>query len=178
MGQLYIGVLLSTLLLVLFSHSVTADTQLDETAVPDNKAVLGWLQSVRLLPHKLRMTAKLDTGAKNSVMHAQSIEPFRQNGREWVRFIVPVSKKNKSVELRFELPVASKSRIKQHHISELDERYMVKLDFCINGQVYTADFSLDNREKFNYPVLLGREFLKQHFIVDPAQTFTKKYHCQ
>ena len=104
--------------------------------------------------------------------------PVRQNGRGWVRFIVPGSKKNKSVELRFELPVASKSRIKQHHISELDERYIVKLDFCMNGQVYTADFSLDNREKFNYSVLLGRQFLKQHFIVDPAQTFTKKYHCQ
>jgi len=141
------------------------------------KITLGWLQSIRLLPHKLRMTAKLDTGAKKSVIHALSIEPFQQSGKEWVRFIVPAKKRKEDVELKFELPVIDKSRVKQHHTQKLDVRYVVALDFCINGSIYTAHFSLDNREKFNYPVLLGRDFLKQHFVVDPSSTFIKKYNC-
>lgn len=143
----------------------------------EEKITLGWLQSIRLLPHELRMTAKLDTGAKKSVIHAIAIEPFRQGNREWVRFTVPVEKKKERVELKFELPVEDQSRVKQHHTRELDVRYVVALDFCIDGKLYTADFSLDNRQKFNYPVLLGREFLKHHFLVDSSQTFVKKYNC-
>jgi len=144
----------------------------------EDKAALGWLQSIRLLPHELRMTAKLDTGAKKSVIHAVAVEPFRQGNREWVRFTVPIEKKKERIELKFELPVVDQSRVKQHHTRELDVRYVVALDFCIDGKVYTADFSLDNRQKFNYPVLLGREFLKHHFLVDASQTFVKKYNCR
>lgn len=142
-----------------------------------SKETLGWLQSIRLLPHKVRMTAKLDTGAKSSVIHAVGIEAFKKNAQHWVRFTVPVEKKTGMVEMKFELPVQSHSRIKQHHSERLDERYVVLLDFCIAGQVYSANFSLDNREKFNYPVLLGREFLQDYFVVDPAKTFIKKYNC-
>lgn len=143
-----------------------------------DKATLGWLQSIRLLPHSIRLTAKLDTGAKKSVIHAIDIQPFNQGGKDWVRFTVPVEKKKETIELKFELPIVDESRVKQHHTKELDVRYVVALDFCIDGNTYTADFSLDNREKFNYPVLLGREFLKQHFLVDASQTFIKKYNCR
>lgn len=142
------------------------------------KKTLGWLQSIRVLPHKVRLTAKLDTGAKSSVMHAVDIKPFKKAGKNWVRFTVPEEKKKQGlVEMYFELPVVDKSRVKQHHVDELDERYVVEMNFCIAGKVYSADFSLDNRNKFNYPVLLGRDFLQSYFVVDPGSTFVAKYNC-
>ncbi|NNC54428.1 MAG: ATP-dependent zinc protease, partial [Pseudomonadales bacterium] len=153
------------------------DSELTPAVMGGAKVKLGWLQSIRLLPHKVRMTAKLDTGAKSSVIHAVDIKPFKKNTRRWVRFTVPIEKKKGLVEMAFELPVVSQSRVKQHHSEELDERYVVELDFCIAGKVYSANFSLDDREKFNYPVLLGRDFLQKFFIVDPAKTFINKYNC-
>ncbi len=169
--------LLALTLLLALATSPAAAAGKAGTASHGDKIVLGWLQSIRLLPHKLRLTAKLDTGAKSNVMHAKSIELFQQGGREWARFVVPVEKKKETIELTFELPVVDTSRVKQHNSKALDERYVVEMEFCIDGEVYKSEFSLDNREKFNYPVLLGRDFLRRHFIVDPAKTFVKRYHC-
>lgn len=142
------------------------------------KQRLGWLQSIRLMPHQLRMTAKLDTGAKSNVIHAVDIKEILVNGDTFIRFTVPViSKKHGNTEVMYELPLVRTSRIKQHNSTELDLRPVVEMSFCINKQVYHAQFSLDNREKFNYPVLLGRDFLKQHFVIDPSVTFLKRSSC-
>lgn len=154
------------------------DDRLNRAKRNGAKQTMGWLQSIRLLPHKVRLTAKLDTGAKSSVMHAVDIKLLNKKGKKWVRFTVPEEKKKKGlVKMHFELPVVDKSRVKQHHSEKLDERYVVELDFCIAGRVYNAEFSLDDRSKFNYPVLLGRDFLENYFVVDPASTFVAKYNC-
>ena len=40
-----------------------------------------------------------------------------------------------------------------------------------------ATFSLDDRSNLNYPVLLGREFLQDHFVVNAGKTFVFRYDC-
>ena len=141
------------------------------------KVILGWLQSVRLLPSEDRMTAKLDSGAKSSALHAVDIKLFSKDGEDYVSFVVPVEDEDGEKLLHYERPLVKESKVKRHGFEELDVRPVVSLDFCIDGQIYQAQFSLDDREKFNYPMLLGRRFLEQHFLIDPSQTFLKKYQC-
>lgn len=158
------------------SHSVSAMAGQPERMAEEKKITLGWLQSIRLLPETVRLTAKLDTGAKSSAIHAVDVIAYSKDGREYVDFSIPVELKSGVTNLRYSLPVIKQSKIKQHD-RDLDIRYVVELDFCIAGGIYSAQFSLDDREQFNYPVLLGRDFLKNYFVVDPAQTFVAKYHC-
>jgi hypothetical protein len=40
--------------------------------------------------------------------------------------------------------------------------------------MYNSEFTLNDRSKFHYPILLGRRMLQQGVIVDPASTFTLK----
>ena len=118
------------------------------------KLVMGWLESVFLLPDNVRVTAKLDTGAKTSSLHASSVEHFKRAGVEWVRFnFVP----DKGADpIRLERPLVRTAIIKERQALS-SERDVVRLGICKNGKTYETEFTL-------YDVAL----------VDAAETFLFK----
>ncbi len=134
--------------------------------------VAGWLESIILQPWNIKLRAKLDTGAKTSSLHAEDIERFERDGKEWVRFhTTDPDEKNplKTVEAVLIRDV----KIKRHK-QKPQTRPVVEMTFCLDGQIYTSEFSLTDRSRFNYQVLLGRRVLQQGILVDPASTFTLK----
>jgi hypothetical protein len=138
----------------------------------------GWLQSIRLEPHRVRLTAKLDTGAKSSALHAIDLQRYSENGHPRVRFsLYKDHQEQDGPELTYDLPVKDVVKIKRRGGLPPDERVVVELSFCLDGEVMRADFSLDDRSNFNYPALLGREFLAGRFVINPAETFVFDYDC-
>jgi len=165
--------------IVVASIASAADKSTSKGAVrKDGLREAGWLQSVRLEPYGVRVTAKLDTGAKSSAIHAVDVERFERNGRKRVRFSLYQDHTAQSgTKLTYDLPIAGEVRIKRSPGKPPEERLTVKLSFCVDGEVMEGKFSLDNRANLNYPVLLGREFLKDHFVVNPGKTFVFGYDC-
>lgn len=138
--------------------------------MPRERVIMGWLESVFFRPWNVRMTAKLDTGANTSSLHAERIERFTRDGRKWVRFTVVKSDDKKFV---VERPVIRTANIKQHG-KESAQREVVTMVLCKNGRDYDTEFTLVDRSNFSYPVLLGRSFLKQAALVDARETFLFK----
>lgn len=172
-------------LLILFTGSVAATDEPDR-AKPERSAQgeapalreAGWLQSIRLEPHGVRVTAKLDTGAKSSAIHATDVELFERGGVERVKFsLFQKHTDQDGTKITYDLPIAGKVRIKRAAEKVTDDRITVRLSFCIDGELMDAEFSLDDRSNLNYPVLLGREFLAQHFLVNSAKTFVFGHDC-
>lgn len=148
-----------------------------EAAAP--KRVLGWVENVRLLPSRMLMKAKLDPGARSSAIHAEDVEEFvAQDGRRMVRFTIlqdhddPVSER-----VILERPLVREVNIKLRNTDRNDQRLMVRLEFCLAGERHNALFSLTNRRNFNYPILLGREFLRGRILVDSSASFTHRTRC-
>lgn len=138
----------------------------------------GWLQSIRLEPHRVRITAKLDTGAKSSSLHASEVERFTRNGIDRVRFsLFKEHAEQDGPKLTYDLPVKRIVKIKRNPGMPPEERVTVELSFCLDGEVMTSEFSLDNRVNLNYPALLGRTFMADRFVVDPSKTFVFGYDC-
>lgn len=135
------------------------------------KLVMGWLESVYLRPWNLRVTAKLDTGAKTSSLHADHIDHFSKEGEEWVRFTLTATEENKSIVV--ERPVVRTAYIKER-MARSSRREVVKLGLCKNGRVYETEVTLVDRSNFNYPLLLGRSFLEGIALVDAGATFLYK----
>ncbi len=135
------------------------------------KLVMGWLESVYLKPWNLRVTAKLDTGAKTSSVHADHIDHFTKEGREWVRFTLIGSEDKKP--LAVERPIIRTAYVKER-MARSSKRDVVKLSLCKNGRDYETEFTLVDRSNFNYPLLLGRSFLQDVALVDAAETFLYK----
>jgi hypothetical protein len=149
----------------------TAVLGAEAQSVMREKAIMGWLESVFLRPWNIRVTAKLDTGAKTSSLHADDIEHFKKNGQEWVRFSLTGTDDNNSIVV--ERPLIRTVYIKERK-SRATKRDVVNLVLCKNGKDYETEFTLVDRSNFNYPVLLGRSFLKDVALVDSADTFLYK----
>lgn len=140
----------------------------------DAKDVVGWLEYVKLFPGGLDIKAKLDSGAKTSSLHCQCITPIKRGDEDWVSFSVHNAK---GETIRLEKPIRRIARIKQHS-GESQKRYVISLGICL-GNVYREDeVTLVDRSGFNYPMLIGRNFLKGEFLIDPGQTYKSKASCK
>lgn len=135
------------------------------------RTIMGWLEPTVVAPATFIIRAKLDTGAKTSSLHARNVEIFNRQSRQWVRFIVDdLSAKTggkAAAAVTFERPLARVAKVKRLG-QEAASRPVVTLPFCLNGQQYESEFTLIDRAGFNYPMLLGRGFLKDVALVDPS----------
>jgi hypothetical protein len=139
---------------------------------------LGWLERIRLQPWDIVVKAKLDSGAKTGAIHATHVERFTREGEKWVRFSLSLDHRDPhSDTILVEKPLARDTTIKLRGTSKNDSRPTVKLDFCLGGNRYEGLFTLMNRSKFNYPVLLGRRFLADLTLIDPAARNTTEPTC-
>jgi hypothetical protein len=146
---------------------------------PRERIVMGWLESIVIEPWGVKLRAKLDTGAKTSAMHAKDIEWFKRKGRDWVRFsLSDYDKKTDETKVyTIERPTTREARVKDKKGNPVP-RPVVSMEFCLDGVMYDAEFTLVDRSKYHYRVLLGRRFIKDVALVDPDATFiTKSSRC-
>lgn len=157
--------------------SVQADTKFvsrsPDSSEADGRVLMGWLESVYIMPWGRRLTAKLDTGANGSSLHADKIEHFSKGEEQWVRFTLGDVSDGKTERIEAERPLLRTAYIKSH-TKMSSKRDVVMLTVCKNGREYETEFNLVDRSNFNYPVLLGRSFLAKVAFVDPATTFIYK----
>lgn len=108
-----------------------------------------------------RVPAKIDTGAKTSAVWATKVHETPE-GLEFCLF-GPSSKLytgQRHVVKQFELVTVASS------IGESQERYKVRLLVKVRGKKIHAYFTLADRSRQAYPVLLGRNVLRGKFVVD------------
>lgn len=108
-----------------------------------------------------KVPAKIDTGAKTSAVWATKIHETAE-GLEF-RLFGPSSKLytgERHVVKQFEIVTVASS------IGEPQERYKVRLLVKVRGKKIHAYFTLADRSRQAYPVLLGRNVLRGKFVVD------------
>jgi hypothetical protein len=152
---------------------------LSQAEVRAPKMILGWLETTQLMTSGMRIKTKLDVGAKTSSMQATNIEYFEKDGKPWARFDftdTDVDTRKKQT-LRLEGPLVREVVIKRHGAPNVT-RPVVTQEFCLYNQLYRTEFSLTDRSKFNYAILLGRSFLSQVALIDSAETFLSRPTCQ
>lgn len=119
--------------------------------------------------------ARVDTGALSSAIHATSIQPFERNGKKWVRFTLS----NEDNAKQFARPLIRYVQVRHSSTEQLDRRPVITLTVRMGDIVEETEFTLNNRAKMLYPVLLGRDFLRDIVIVDVAKKFTQsKYKAK
>ena len=126
--------------------------------------VIGAVEPVYFLPMKSPFEARIDTGAENSSVDVTSLKTFERDGEKWVSFNI-TNRKDGSTH-HFEKPIKRHTTIVR--IGEHEERYVVNMTITIGNETIKADFTLANRDKFNYQVLIGRNIINGRFIIDPT----------
>lgn len=144
-------------------------------AQADDKEIFGYVEDVKVMELDWVMEAKLDTGATTSSIDAREIEAFEKDDEDWVRF--KVVDRDTGTEAWLERPVERDVKIKRHE-GKSDHRYVVNLTFCIDNMAIEEEVTLNNRDGFNYPVLIGRNHMAGRIIVDPEERFTDDPDCK
>lgn len=136
-----------------------------------SNTIAGWREWVRLPQADIDwIKAKLDTGARSSALHAFDVEEFTAGGVDRVRFGIHPWQDTDQDAATIELPVHDR-RIVRSSTGHTQERLVVLMDLVLLGREVTAEVSLTNRDEMGFRMLIGREALRQGFLVDAGRSF-------
>jgi hypothetical protein len=148
-----------------------AGTAVARPVSSDPVQVYGWREWVQIGQTKMKLAAKLDTGALTSSIHAEEKELFERDGKKWVRFIVTDPGEKDSPRTRIEAPLVRIAHIKGEAGGKSEAREVVRLNFTLGERKLRADFTLNNRSNMLSPVLIGRTTIKELGWVDPSRAY-------
>ena len=133
--------------------------------------VAGWREWVRLpgigVPW---LKAKLDTGARTSAIHAFDIVELDRDGADWVRFSVHPWQRSGEDAVVAECPVLDRRAVRSSS-GHSEERLVVPLEIELLGRTLIAETTLSRRDAMGFRMLVGREVLRQAFVVDPGRSY-------
>ncbi len=150
------------------------------TAEAYQKMVFGVIEKVTILPEKVKISAKLDTGAKTSSLGVTDMKIVTENNHKWVYFAVNTKKQGK-VFFKRKLEGYTKIKIRQseqeNNVSGKDyvSRPVILMEVRLGDRQALVLVNLANRQNFLYTFLLGRDAITQlGGVIDPSQYFTQK----
>tara|TARA_B110000967_G_C18765570_1_gene500220 strand:- start:7 stop:591 length:585 start_codon:yes stop_codon:yes gene_type:complete len=128
--------------------------------------IVGAVEWAKVEPSNLVLESRIDTGADTTSIHAEDIQLIEKDGRRYVQFVLldPSDGARHPQELRLRRRVI----IKQNNGPD-DRRYVVRMWLTLGTSRARVDVNLSDRTDFEYPLLIGRNFLTDSLIVDVSR---------
>ncbi|HXH80733.1 ATP-dependent zinc protease [Nocardioides sp.] len=134
-------------------------------------ATAGWREWVSLPGLEVEwIKAKLDTGARSSALHAFGVTEFERDGQAWVRFSIQPWQRSTDDSVDVELPVHDKRQVRSS-TGHVQERYVVLMELTLMDRTVTAEVTLSSRDRMGFRMLIGREALRQGYLVDARRSY-------
>lgn len=132
-----------------------------------DKLLVGEIESVIISPLDSPLNARIDTGATTSSLDARNIAQFERDGEVWVRF--DMANRQTEEVITIERPLVRHARIMQSNTAKPETRPVVLMSLTLADRTLMVEFSLSNRSHLTYPVLIGRNVIKDILLVDVGQ---------
>lgn len=138
--------------------------------VHNEPIVLGWREWLALPQLGIAaIKAKIDSGARSSSLHVESLDEYEQDGRQWLAFTVLTGR-------RGEPPVccvapAADRRAVSDSGGHVTMRWFIHAEFELAGRRWQSEMNLTSRTNMLFPLLLGRNSLRGRFLVDAAASY-------
>lgn len=139
--------------------------------------VLGWKEEIALPDWSIpRLRVKLDTGAKTSaigVLEAVVVGSHRVAGDELpiLRLVIPLSKHNRRRTALAVAPVVGYKSVRDTG-ARAERRPVVRTRLICGPLNHDIDVTVTNRSGMNFRMILGRDALARHAVVDPGLHYT------
>ncbi|MFP4155538.1 MAG: ATP-dependent zinc protease [Halothiobacillaceae bacterium] len=136
----------------------------------ESRKVIGWREWVALPELGIAgIKAKIDTGARTTALHAESVVRFTRDGRPWVRFLVPPY--HESDHQSVEAPLIERRAIRNTS-GVPQERDIVHTTLVMGHRHWGIEISLADRSQMGFDLIIGRTAIRSHrLLVDPGRSF-------
>ncbi|WP_343231991.1 ATP-dependent zinc protease family protein [Tahibacter amnicola] len=133
--------------------------------------MIGWREWVGLAGLGIvAVKAKVDTGARTSSLHVDSLERFRRGNQTWLRFqLRPGNRHGPSVVVA-EAQATDRRRVTDSS-GHATERWFILAAVRVGSLEFEAEINLTSRRNMLFPMLLGRTALAGRFQVDPRRSY-------
>lgn len=138
---------------------------------PNDRPLIGWREWVALPDFGIQaIKAKVDTGARTSAIHAKHIKRFQDQGLPMARFTIhPIQRSTEHpIDVTAEVVDERKVRSSSGHAKR---RPVVVTTLELAGYHWPIELTLTNRNMMGFRLLLGRQALKQRFLIHPGRSF-------
>ena len=133
--------------------------------------IVGWREWIALPDLGVTsVKAKIDTGARTSALHAINIHYVQLKGRVYVRFDVHPKQKSEKTLVSCEAPLLEERYITDSG-GKRTLRPVIETTFLIAGQTVSAELTLITRDAMGFRMLIGRQALRQRFVVHPGASY-------
>ena len=133
----------------------------------ENKKIVGRKEIISILDLDLvDLDAKIDTGADSNALHCDHIEIIDNI----VHFTLLDEIHPAYHGKRMSIPLYKLKKVKSSN-GETQLRPSIKVSVLFMGKKYKSVISLTNRADMKFPMLIGRRFLKDRFLVDVSKEY-------
>ncbi len=140
--------------------------------------IIGWREWIDFPDLNIfRTKAKIDTGARSSSLHAFYIHPFQREGKEFIQFRVHPYQRNSRITIQAEAELLDWRRVTSSG-GHSQLRPVIVTPIILDGQSWSIELTLTNRDVIGFRLLLGREALRKRFLVNPGRSFLLSYKIQ
>lgn len=135
------------------------------------RVVVGWREWVALPDLKVtRIKAKVDTGARTSALHAEDIRYVRRRSATLVEFVVMAEQDGSTVRAIATAPLIEERRVRSSN-GTVELRPVIETTVRLGAHEWVVEVTLTRRDMMGFPMLLGRQAVKGHAVVDPGRSF-------
>ncbi len=133
------------------------------------KVLMGWQEWCALPTLRLpAIKAKLDSGAKTSALYASNLRPFHRHGALFVQFLVHPLQRTQKFETACTALVTDQRTV-MNSGGHRELRYVITTAITLGEMTWEIDITLTNRDPMTFRMLLGRDALKGHSMIDPGK---------
>lgn len=133
--------------------------------------IIGWREQLALPELGIReVKAKIDTGARSSALHAFDVETFNSNGKRMVRFKVHPYQRDAHRTVTAEAELLDQRQVRNSG-GQTQVRPVIETTVELNGDRWSIELTLTNRDVMGFRMLLGRQAVRRRFLVDAGRSF-------
>ncbi len=141
---------------ICFLMGSTGHAQVNTPDKAQEKIFIGIVEDVIFLPWGVKLTARIDTGAATTSLHAQDLV-IKDNMAEF-------RMRGATDEPKVRLPVVDWRHVRSAGARQ--RRPVVEMEICVGPKKLPIRVNLNDRSRMKYPVIVGRNVLKEGFAVD------------
>ena len=133
--------------------------------------VIGWREWLAIPSLDVdRIKAKIDTGARSSSLHAFNIRPFHDQGAPHVAFVICPDQRRTRPAIECTAAILDEREVKSS-TGHAQRRYVINVDIALAGATWPIELTLANRDEMGFRMLLGREAVRDRFLVDAGRSY-------